>query len=76
MMAYDVANMDRTAQENYEAACDEYHQWFLEQQANEERALAEQELNDSAGWANLIYHVIGDATIPIQPVTHGKEVTV
>jgi hypothetical protein len=70
----DVTDIERTMQEDYEADCLDYHQWFLEQRENEERALAEQSLNDRASIANLLYHCCGGEPIPPQPVTHRREV--
>tara|TARA_R110000765_G_scaffold56602_4_gene111518 strand:+ start:3473 stop:3604 length:132 start_codon:yes stop_codon:yes gene_type:complete len=42
----DPTDSERTMQEEYEAACDEYHQWYIEQGQMEERAISEQVEND------------------------------
>jgi mannitol-1-phosphate/altronate dehydrogenase len=49
----DVADIERTAQEDYETACEEYHEWWIEQREIEERALLEQATNDAFTPASL-----------------------
>ena len=37
----DYTDVERTMQEQYEAECLEYHQWWIEQRQDEDRAQAE-----------------------------------
>ena len=51
----DYTDVERTMQEQYEAECLEYHQWWIEQRQDEDRALSEQ--IDRAYMLDLAYEV-------------------
>jgi hypothetical protein len=51
----DPTDVERTMQEQYEAECLEYHQWWIEQRQDEDRALSEQ--IDHAYMLDLAYEV-------------------